>query len=193
MHPIPTPKPFSHPDWIFEPKWDGYRSLCIVENGKVKLISRNGRDLSKRFPELKTIHQALKASSVVLDGEIVALDRHGMPCFKYLQTRQKCFITYFVFDLLELNGQDLRNRPLLARKDALQRILNESPRLRDTVYVVEEGERLFKAIEKKGLEGMVCKRADSLYVGGKTKHWLKVKTEAGKKEMKIRSETWGHK
>lgn len=192
MLPTPTDKPFSKEGWIFEPKWDGYRALCIVENSSVKFISRNGRDLSKRFSDLKTVHQALKTGSAVMDGEIVALDRHGMPCFKYLQTHQKCFIRYFVFDLLELDGKDLRQYPLLMRKDALKQILNEHPRMEFTDHIAEDGERLFKELERRGLEGMVCKKADSLYVAGRSKLWLKVKTKAGKEEMQKRIQTWGH-
>src|SRR6185369_5017426 len=76
---LPTPRnfPFSDPDWIFEPKWDGYRALCLVEDGSVRFMSRNKRELTKRFPELSTLHQGIKAGSAILDGEIVALNRES--------------------------------------------------------------------------------------------------------------------
>jgi bifunctional non-homologous end joining protein LigD len=185
--------PFSKPDWIFEPKWDGYRALCLVENGSIKFTSRRHSDLTKRFPELQNIRHSIGAHSGVFDGEIVALDDNGMPRFEYLQNRKKCFRAYFVFDCLVLNGNDLRSEPLLERKKALKRSLAKSanPYLKLTEYVVTEGEQLFLATENLGLEGIVAKKSDSLYVGGRTKNWLKIKTMASKAEMKKRVETWG--
>jgi bifunctional non-homologous end joining protein LigD len=190
---LPTPRiaPFSAPDWIFEVKWDGYRALCLIENKSVRFMSRNKKELTARFPELSSIHQAIKAKSAILDGEIVGLDAKGRPCFEDLQNRKKCHIVYFAFDLLTVNHNDLRGEPLMKRKDALKTIITPAPHLRVTEYVVAEGEQLFSAISKLGLEGMVAKKADSLYTGGKTKDWLKIKTRAGKQVMKKRIETWG--
>lgn len=117
---LPTARkfPFSHPDWIFEPKWDGYRALCLIEHSSVRFMSRNKKELTKRFPELSTIHQAIKGRAAILDGEIVGLDENDVPCFEKLQNRKKCFVTYFAFDCLMLNGNDLRNEPLISRKGA---------------------------------------------------------------------------
>lgn len=96
---LPTPRqfPFSDPDWIFEPKWDGYRALCLIDHGSVRFMSRNRKELTERFPELATIHQALKVPTAILDGEIVGLDRNDLPCFEDLQNRKKCSIVYFAF------------------------------------------------------------------------------------------------
>lgn len=190
---IPTPRiaPFSAQDWIFEVKWDGYRALCLIENNSVRFMSRNKKELTARFPELSTIHQAIKAKSAILDGEIVGLDAKGRPAFEDLQNRKKCHITYFAFDLLAVDNNDLRREPLMKRKELLQTIITPTPHLKVTEYAVSEGEQLFSAISKLGLEGMVAKKADSLYTGGKTKDWLKIKTRAGKEVMKKRIETWG--
>jgi bifunctional non-homologous end joining protein LigD len=190
---LPTSRkfPFSDPDWIFEPKWDGYRALCLIERESVRLMSRNRKELTKRFPELSVIAKSIKGQSAILDGEIVGLDEHGVPCFENLQNRKRCVIVYFVFDCLMLNGNDLRNEPLIFRKGVLKRILKKSPRIRYTDHVVQEGKALFITVEKLGLEGIVAKKADSRYVGGRTKEWLKIKTRAGTEVMKKRVETWG--
>lgn len=182
---------FSDPRWIFEPKWDGYRGLCLIEHGSVRFFSRRRRELTKRFPELLTVSHDVKAQSVVLDGEIVALDENGKPDFSALQNRRKLFIVYFAFDCLVLNENDLRQKTVLERKRVLKRIVKAAPRLRYTDHVVGEGKELFLALEKLGLEGMVAKRSDSLYLPGRSKLWLKIKTQAGKSAMQERIETWG--
>jgi bifunctional non-homologous end joining protein LigD len=119
------------------------------------------------------------------------LDAKGRPCFEDLQNRKKCHIAYVAFDLLAVDNNDLRREPLLKRKGGLWSIITPTPHLKVTEYVVAEGEQLFSAISKLGLEGMVAKKADSLYTGGKTKDWLNIKTRAGKEAMKKRIETWG--
>ena len=154
-------------------------------------MSRNKKELTKRFPELAAIDKSIKAQSAILDGEIVGLDEHGVPCFENLQNRKQCIIVYFVFDCLMLNGKDLRNESLIFRKRALKRILKRSSRIRYTDYVVQHGKELFVTVEKLGLEGIIGKKADSRYVGGRTKEWLKIKTRAGTQVMKKRVETWG--
>lgn len=190
---LPTVRkfPFSDPNWIFEPKWDGYRALCLIQHDSVRFMSRNKKELTKRFPELSTIHHGIKGRSAILDGEIVGLDDNELPCFERLQNRKKCFVAYFAFDCLMMNGNDLRSEPLIARKATLKRILKKSPLIRYTDHVVAEGKQLFSTVEKLGLEGIVGKRAASLYVGGRTKDWLKIKTRAGTEVMKKRVETWG--
>ena len=131
---LPTPRqfPFSDPEWIFEPKWDGYRALCLIENGSVRFMSLNRKELTERFPELWTIHNAIKIPSAIFDGEIVGLDQNDLPCFEDLQNRKQCFVVYFAFDLLLLNGNDLRNEPLIERKSLLERNLRKAPHLRYT-------------------------------------------------------------
>jgi len=183
--------PFSDPDWIFEPKWDGYRALCLIEDKSVRFMSRNKKELTKRFPELSIVHRAIKGRSAILDGEIVGLDELGRPCFENLQNRVKCVVAFFAFDCLMLNGNDLRSEPLIVRKSVLKKIIKKSPHMTFTEHVVEDGKRLFVKIEKLGLEGMVAKRADSVYGSGRTKDWLKIKTRSGTETMRKRIETWG--
>lgn len=154
-------------------------------------MSRNRKELTKRFPELSVIHQAIKGNAAILDGEIVGLDGNDRPRFENLQNRKECVIVYYVFDCLMLNGNDLRSEPLVSRKVVLEEIVKESPLIKLTDYVVEHGRDLFGALEQLGLEGMVGKKANSLYVGGRTRDWLKIKTRAGTQAMKKRIETWG--
>ena len=190
MQPSNFAKPFSDPKWLFEPKWDGYRALCYFDE-TVKYISRGKNDLTKRFPELQNIQ--VKAESAIIDGEITAIDEDGLPCFDELKkTRRTCAIVFYAFDLLELNGEDLRGLPLLKRKAALKRILRKTSknRIRFTDYVIGEGLALFQQLEERQLEGMVAKKIDGKYVGGRTRDWLKIKTTAGRQEMIRRSEAW---
>jgi bifunctional non-homologous end joining protein LigD len=194
MQPTIARAPFSNPEWLFEPKWDGYRSLCYLKDGSVRFISRNGNNLTTRFPILETIAGQIKADSALIDGEIVALDKDGMPCFDKMRSRkvQECEIVFYAFDLLELNGEDLRQKPLLERKTLLKNVLprQAAERIRFTDHIIGHGERLFALLEKKGLEGMVAKRIDSVYFGGRTRAWLKIKTSAGREETRKRDEAW---
>jgi bifunctional non-homologous end joining protein LigD len=194
MLPTPVKLPFSDPQWLFEPKLDGYRALCFLKDGKVRFISRNRRNLTKRFPELQEISTLIKARTAIIDGEIVALDRSGKPSFDALRYRPgHGAIVFYAFDLLYFDGHDVTQYPLVARKEALRRILRKAPRgrIRYTEHVEEQGERLFAELEAMQLEGMVCKRKDSVYASARSKHWLKVKTTAGRAELQKRIETWG--
>lgn len=186
---------FSRVGWIFEPKWDGYRAMCFVREGVARFASRNQRNLTHRFPELQSIARSIKASSAIIDGEIVAIDEDGVQCFEQLQNhRQDCFTIFFAFDLLFLDGESLTEVPLVERKARLKQILprSQSGRIRFTDHVVERGLDLFAALEAQQFEGMVGKRADSFYVAGRSKEWLKVKTRFGTNQMKKRIESWGH-
>jgi bifunctional non-homologous end joining protein LigD len=188
--------PFSKPEWLFEPKWDGFRAICFIEDGFVRFISRRQKSLTEKFPSLQKIAKSVKATVAVLDGEIVALDKNGTVRFEGLRSKSSEYqVVYFAFDLLTLDGADLTNAPLINRKTELKRILpkGRTGLVRFTDHIIGDGEGLFRELEKMKLEGMVAKRLDSLYVSGRTRDWLKVKTKAGKAEMKIRSETWGHK
>lgn len=191
MLPSTRKVPFSHPDWIFEPKWDGYRALCLIDHKSVRFMSRNKKELTKRFPALSIVHRAIKGQSAILDGEIVALDRNGRPCFENLQNRVKGVVAYVAFDCLMLNGNDLRNEPLMVRKSQLKGLIKKSPHIIVTEYVVEHGMQLFVKMEELGLEGVVAKRTNSLYGGGRTREWLKIKTRSGTEMMRKRIETWG--
>jgi bifunctional non-homologous end joining protein LigD len=180
---------------LFEPEWDGFRAICYLQAGQVRFVSRRRKSLTERFPELQLVAGSIKAETAVLDGEIVALDKSGLPCFAGLRSSRgagECVIVYYAFDLLYLNGDDFTQRLLVERKAALKQALPRSRtgRIRYTDHVIGAGEHLFAELEQRHLEGMVAKRADSLYVGGRTRAWLKVKTSAGREEMSRRSAAW---
>ena len=113
MLPIQVHKPFSDPDWLFEPKWDGWRTMCFLRDGKTHLVSRKRNSLSERFPELRDIANAIKADTAIIDGEIVALDQNGLPHFEGLRSRlhRTYSIVFYAFDLLYLDGFDLTELP----------------------------------------------------------------------------------
>ena len=104
MSPTLSKEPFSNPDWMFEPKWDGFRAICFLQDGVIRFVSRNRKSLTERFPDLQRISKAIKAETAILDGEIVALDKKGVPCFNGLRSRKglPIVIVYYAFDLLHL-------------------------------------------------------------------------------------------
>jgi bifunctional non-homologous end joining protein LigD len=178
---------------LFEPKWDGFRALCFLRDGKVRFISRRRRNLTERFPELHEIATLIKAKTAIIDGEIVALDRTGKPSFDALRFRQRRgAIAFYAFDLIYFDGEDLSQYPLVARKVALKRILRKpsTGRIRYTEHIEEQGEWLFKELEGLQLEGMVAKRKDSIYAFARSRLWLKIKTNSGRSEMQQRIENW---
>jgi bifunctional non-homologous end joining protein LigD len=197
MRPTLAAKPFSDLGWLFEPKWDGWRTLCFVRAGKVHLVSRRKNSLTERFPELKDIGKAIKATAALIDGEVVALGEDGLPQFDALRFRpvRKCSIVFYAFDLLHLDGFDLTGCPLIKRKALLRRILptDNTGRIRFTDHIAGSGERLFEKLEALNLEGMVMERKDSVYAFTRCHDWLKVKTLAGKMTMQKRIETWAEK
>jgi len=193
MLPTLVTQPFSDPQYLFEPKLDGWRALCFVQDGQIRFLSRKGHSLTERFPELRRI--LVKAKSAIIDGEVVALDHEGMPCFEGLHGRSSeiaCVVVFYAFDLLYMDGYDLTACPLIARKALLKGILpkGNAGRIRYTEHFLGSGERLFGAIERMQLEGMVAKRKDSVYSGGRSRLWQKIKTSAGRAEMQKRSEAW---
>jgi bifunctional non-homologous end joining protein LigD len=182
-----TDRPFSDPNWLFEIKWDGVRALARIENGALTLRSRTGVDIARRYPELASLPDALAARQAILDGEIVALDAQGHSDFERLQERMhvrapseslvtQIRVVYFAFDLLYCDGYDLREAPLLERKQLLQRLLYTSERFRFADHQLEHGKELFALAEQNGLEGIVAKRADSPYVSDRSPYWVKLKS-----------------
>lgn len=179
-------RPFSDPNWLFEIKWDGVRALARIENGALTLRSRNSIDITKRYPEMAFLPAALAARQAILDGEIVALDAQGRGDFERLQERMhvrapsenqvaQIPVVYFAFDLLYCDGYDLREAPLLERKQLLQRLLYTTDRFRYADHQLEHGKELFDLAGQNGLEGIVAKRADSLYVSDRSPYWVKLK------------------
>lgn len=182
-------EPFSKPDWLFETKWDGVRAVCFIRNGKPRFISRNQIEMTAQYPELADIAQSIRGSSVILDGEIVALDENGVSRFQLLQRRlgrknagdiQRLAATtrlaFYVFDLLYLDGFDLTGCKLIDRKATLEGILKSSKNIRYSDHIIGEGERLFEEVAKVPLEGMIAKRLESTYAQRRSAEWLKIKT-----------------
>ncbi len=181
-------KPFSDPAWLFEIKWDGYRAVAFVEKGNVRVLSRHDLDLSAKFPQTAAIPGLINAHTAILDGEMVVLDEDGKPSFQQLQNyarirptgpkpdESKFQLVYYVFDLLYLDGVDLRKRPLTERKEMLKGIIRENGFVRFSDHVIERGEELYEQASKTGLEGVIGKRMDSPYLEKRTDYWLKVKT-----------------
>ena len=172
-----TDKPFDDPDWIFETKWDGFRAVALVEPGKAKLYSRNGLDISRKYPSIVAALAKIKESAV-LDGELVALDARGRSRFQLLQNaeREPARLLYCVFDLLYLDGKDMRKLPLIERKAALKAILPKSKVLLYSAHVVGRGIKQFEKAKRAGEEGVMAKLASSRYRSGvRTRDWLKVK------------------
>lgn len=163
-------KPFDNPDWLFELKYDGYRALLFVERGKRRLISRNGRHM-KRFDGLASA--LVKARNAILDGEIVVKDASGRPIFLDLM-RRRGDASYVAFDLLWLNGEDLRRQPLIERKLVLAGVLPQSPSfIEEAIWIPERGIDLFRLVVEHDLEGIVAKRKDGHYSASSP--WLKIK------------------
>jgi len=172
-------KPFDHPDWIFEIKWDGYRAIAEVERGVVRLYSRNNLSMNERYPSIAASLAKL-GHDAVLDGEIVVLDREGRAQFQLLQNHRarQGVLAYYVFDLLYLDGHDLRGLPLLHRKELLTRLAGDVPGLRVSEHIAERGTAFFEVVTQRQLEGMVAKLATSKYVTGeRSRAWLKIKTQ----------------
>jgi bifunctional non-homologous end joining protein LigD len=178
---------FSDPDWVFETKWDGFRSVCFLQDGQTRLVSRNQIEMTPQYPELENLARQFKAKQAIIDGEIVALDDKGMPRFQLLQPRVgrksglsalrgKGQIVYYAFDLIYCDGYDLTSCTLVERKALLEKILRPAGFVKYAEHIEAEGDLFFKEIEKFRLEGMIAKRAASPYVQKRSSDWLKVKT-----------------
>jgi bifunctional non-homologous end joining protein LigD len=181
-------EPVSGPEWIFERKLDGIRSGVVRRGGRVALLSRTGETLDGAYPELV---EALEdgGPDLVADGEIVAFDR-GRTSFERLQQRMGIrdperarssgvAVHLYLFDLLELDGDDLRGRPLRERKRALRGAVRWRGRLRFTPHRLGDGEALLRDACRRGWEGLIAKRADSRYVAARSRDWLKLKCSRG--------------
>jgi bifunctional non-homologous end joining protein LigD len=169
--------------WLHETKFDGYRILGLVEDGKARLLSRNGKDWTARLPGVKEGLEALGVSRALVDGEAAALLPDGRTRFQALQNRlsadEPVELVYFAFDLLHLEGYDLRGAPLEARKALLERLVGRDAGgvVRYSAHVGGQGAAFFRVACERGLEGIVCKRRDAPYRSGRGRDWLKVKCQ----------------
>ncbi len=166
--------------WAFEIKYDGFRIMAFIEQNSVKLLSRNFKDYSQNFPEVKAALEKLaNGRAMILDGEMIVPDESGRSDFGLLQTHIKTgsgSAVYVVFDLLALDGKDLRLLPLKDRKAQLEKLLKKaSLQISYSQHVQGNGEKCFEAAQKLGLEGVVAKKLDSLYSGSRNGDWVKIK------------------
>ncbi|MFN7161199.1 MAG: DNA ligase D [Candidatus Gracilibacteria bacterium] len=173
-----TEKPFDDKDWIFEIKWDGYRAIAEVKDGKVELYSRNYLNFKERYSAVTEALEKL-GHDVVLDGEVVVLDRKGISKFQLLQkyTEEGGNLTYQVFDILYLDGTDLRKYPLIERKKLLELLLPKKGILKYSGHIEEKGASMYTEAQKAGLEGVMAKNKNSAYIPQRSEQWLKLKTE----------------
>jgi bifunctional non-homologous end joining protein LigD len=169
--------------WIYEIKFDGYRALALKGGSQARLLSRNQKDLGGKFPELMESILALPAQDAIVDGEIVALDEKGRSSFQLLQAREldqeRPPLIFYAFDLLQLNGENLMDRPLEERKEMLSRLLGDKPGdIRFSAALDSTVKRLLEQVRKLGLEGLIGKRQGSLYEPGqRSGTWIKLKLQ----------------
>lgn len=172
-------EPPSGDNWLHEIKYDGYRAIAAIGNGRVRIFTRSGKDWTGKFAGIAEALQKLNVASALLDGEIVALDDDGRSSFGRLQHGLKegdTPLTYFVFDVLELDGRDLRSEPLIRRKELLHGLLKKSPEaIRYSDHVMGHGAEVLAKACRMQLEGIVSKRADKPYTSKRTKTWIKSK------------------
>jgi DNA ligase D-like protein (predicted ligase) len=178
---IPTlvPEPPSGDGWMHEIKYDGYRTLIVIDQGKVSAFSRHGRDWTGPY---RVVDAAAKlgCNAALIDGELIVQDENGMSDFDALRSaihKARHRLVLFAFDLLHHDGNDLRRTPLFERRTALRKLIE--PDCRSPIQFSDhagcDGAKFFKAAADLGLEGIVSKRAASLYRGGRSKNWLKTK------------------
>jgi bifunctional non-homologous end joining protein LigD len=166
-------------EWTYEVKWDGYRVIAVKDGSRVRIVSRNLKDLTRVYPSIATAVSHVRASSALIDGELVALDETGRPTFQALhhQTagRAPGALVYYAFDLLHHDGKDLLGTPLESRRAMLADVVEGTPVLQ-SVPLPGTADQIAETIRRFGLEGIVAKKRRSLYAPGKrTTAWVKVK------------------
>ena len=180
-----SPTPFSDVDWIYEIKWDGFRAIAYV-NKELTILSRNEKEMQKKFPELKELLQL--AQNVVLDGEIIVM-KNGKPDFHALLERSQAIkaidikiqsnknsVSYVVFDILEKNGKSLIDLPLIERKKILEKTVKEGNHVFLSDFIEKKGSEYYKVVTEKDLEGIIAKKKNSIYETGiRSSNWLKIK------------------
>lgn len=166
--------PFDKKGWVYEEKYDGYRLLAYKEGDKVSLMSRNDIDRAARYSQIADAVQALKPTTLLLDGEAIVIDRKGISRFQLLQQESDKAI-YAVFDCLYCDGKDLRREPLSVRRSVMERVIVSQKTLEPSLRLASNGLAAYKLARKKGYEGIVAKDLSSPYLESRSHFWLKVK------------------
>jgi bifunctional non-homologous end joining protein LigD len=186
-------RPFSRDGWLFELKYDGIRAMVSVAGDQVRISGRRGNDETAHYPEAEAIRAGIHARQAIVDGELVVLDAEGKPSFERMQQRINVTrdidvrrvagehpVTFIAFDLLELDGRDLLGTELRIRKKTLRETVVDSPNILFAAHVERDGQSLFEVARESGIEGIVGKRADSLYRPGiRSPEWVKIKSWRG--------------
>src|ERR1700712_2436939 len=173
-------KPFDDANWLYEVKWDGYRAVAYIENGRVEIQSRNNKSFTAKYYPITEMLSKWKVNAV-LDGEIVVLNEQGKSNFGNLQnwrSEADGHLTYYVFDILWYEGKNLMGLPFIKRREILEKILpKDDDRIRLSQLFKASGTDFFAAAEKMGLEGIIAKKAESIYIPDlRSRDWLKIKT-----------------
>jgi bifunctional non-homologous end joining protein LigD len=191
--PTKAPEPPSGEAWLHEIKHDGFRVIARKDGAKVRLYSRPGNDLTYRFPLIVEALARLRSRSCIIDGEAVACDDNGLPSFNRIRYRRHdASVFLFAFDLIELNGDDLRRDPLEVRKATLSSVVAKAGAgIRYNEHIEADGPTVFAHACKMGLEGIVSKRKDSPYRSGRSPDWLKMKNPACAAVKREAEEDWG--
>jgi bifunctional non-homologous end joining protein LigD len=190
--PRPAKSPPAGPDWIHEIKHDGFRIMARRDGPKVRLISRNGHDLTYRFPLAAAAVAALPVRSCLIDGEAIICDDNGLAVFKLIRSYRKGHTaTLCAFDLIEIDGQDLHRQPIEDRKLALKKLLGRPhPGIAFNRHFDVEGAIVFHHACRLGCEGIVSKRLGSPYSSGRSRDWIKVKNPAAPAVKREAEEEW---
>ncbi len=169
-----VPEPFDKPGWVYEEKYDGDRILAYKEEGRVRLLSRNGKDKTDSFPRIVAAIRILEPATLLLDGEVVVFDKNLVSHFQLLQ-QEKGEPVYAVFDCLFHDGKDLRREPLFMRREAMERSISSSKALLPSHRLATNGIEAFRIAQRRGYEGLVAKDLSAPYVEARSTRWLKVK------------------
>ena len=169
-----VPEPFHRAGWVYEEKYDGDRILAYKEGARIHLLSRNAKDHTAAFAEIANAIGALSVDTLLLDGEVIALDSHGVSRFQLLQ-RGIGKPIYAVFDWLYKNGSDLRDEPLTVRRKTLEYVFGENKLLLVAKRLAENGLAAYRIAKRQGYEGVVAKDSSAPYIEGRSTKWLKVK------------------
>ena len=167
-------KAFDRPGWVYEEKYDGDRILAYKEEDQVRLLSRNDKDRTDRFPQIASAIRSLRPSTLLLDGEVVVFDKKSVSRFQLLQ-QSKGEPVYAVFDCLFRAGRDLRAEPLAQRRAALEEVIGSGKELLVSRRLAANGLEAFRIAQRRGYEGLVAKDLAAPYMEGRSKNWLKVK------------------
>jgi bifunctional non-homologous end joining protein LigD len=179
MYPTLVARPFHHDGWVYEENVDGYRVLAYKDGERVRLVSRHAKDLTARFPELAQAIASLRPETLVLDGEVAVYDAQLVSRFEWMRHAPRDAVAsppmFMVFDLLRLEGQDVRHEPLRIRRERIEQTLDGAPAVLPPVRrLAGHGLKAWQEVLEHGYEGMVAKDPESRYVGGRSLKWLKV-------------------